>query len=83
MQQCWPLSLVNAVSPSLWQQMLSRAAGGFNQITVDGDTSTNEYSLALLMVNLVPQLSPKWDRSGKVGGDANSCLPVFGESDRP
>jgi len=43
----------------LWQQMLSRA-GSFNQITVDGDTSTNDTLLALV-VNLVPQLSPKWD----------------------
>ncbi len=37
-----------AVSPSLWQQMLSRAASqSFNQITVDGDTSTNDTVLAL------------------------------------
>ena len=37
-----------AVSPSLWQQMLSRAADrSFNQITVDGDTSTNDTLLAL------------------------------------
>jgi glutamate N-acetyltransferase/amino-acid N-acetyltransferase len=37
-----------AVSPSLWQQMLSRAAErSFNQITVDGDTSTNDTLLAL------------------------------------
>lgn len=36
------------VSPSLWQQMLSRAADkSFNQITVDGDTSTNDTLLAL------------------------------------
>lgn len=36
------------VSPSLWQQMLSRAAdASFNQITVDGDTSTNDTLLAL------------------------------------
>jgi len=31
-----------AVSPSLWQQMLSRQLASFNQITVDGDTSTND-----------------------------------------
>ncbi|NER24321.1 MAG: bifunctional ornithine acetyltransferase/N-acetylglutamate synthase [Symploca sp. SIO1C2] len=37
-----------AVSPSLWQQMLSRAANkSFNQITVDGDTSTNDTLIAL------------------------------------
>ena len=37
-----------AVSPSLWQQMLSQAADqSFNQITVDGDTSTNDTLLAL------------------------------------
>ncbi len=37
-----------AVSPPLWQQMLSRAADkSFNQITVDGDTSTNDTLLAL------------------------------------
>uniref|UniRef100_B8HR37 Arginine biosynthesis bifunctional protein ArgJ n=1 Tax=Cyanothece sp. (strain PCC 7425 / ATCC 29141) TaxID=395961 RepID=B8HR37_CYAP4 len=37
-----------AVSPHLWQQMLSRAADqSFNQITVDGDTSTNDTLLAL------------------------------------
>ncbi len=37
-----------AVSPHLWQQMLSRAADrSFNQITVDGDTSTNDSLFAL------------------------------------
>lgn len=37
-----------AVSTSLWQQMLSRAADKtFNQITVDGDTSTNDSLIAL------------------------------------
>ncbi|MFN9176413.1 MAG: bifunctional ornithine acetyltransferase/N-acetylglutamate synthase, partial [Synechocystis sp.] len=37
-----------AVSTSLWQQMLSRAADKtFNQITVDGDTSTNDSLFAL------------------------------------
>jgi glutamate N-acetyltransferase / amino-acid N-acetyltransferase len=37
-----------AVSPALWQQMLSRAADrSFNQITVDGDTSTNDSLIAL------------------------------------
>jgi len=36
------------ISPHLWQQMLSRAADqSFNQITVDGDTSTNDTLLAL------------------------------------
>lgn len=36
------------VSPPLWQQMLSRAADrSFNQITVDGDTSTNDSLIAL------------------------------------
>jgi glutamate N-acetyltransferase / amino-acid N-acetyltransferase len=37
-----------AVSSHLWQQMLSRAVErSFNQITVDGDTSTNDMVLAL------------------------------------
>ena len=37
-----------AVSSSLWQQMLQRAANrSFNQITVDGDTSTNDALIAL------------------------------------
>ena len=37
-----------AVSTQLWQQMLKRAAdGSFNQITVDGDTSTNDTLIAL------------------------------------
>ncbi|GAB4174515.1 MAG: bifunctional glutamate N-acetyltransferase/amino-acid acetyltransferase ArgJ [Coleofasciculaceae cyanobacterium] len=36
------------VSTTLWQQMLSRAADkSFNQITVDGDTSTNDTLMAL------------------------------------
>ncbi len=37
-----------AVSPHLWQQMLRRATiQSFNQVTVDGDTSTNDTLLAL------------------------------------
>lgn len=37
-----------AISPQLWQQMVSRAADkSFNQITVDGDTSTNDSLIAL------------------------------------
>jgi glutamate N-acetyltransferase/amino-acid N-acetyltransferase len=37
-----------AVSPHLWQQMLGRAVDkSFNQITVDGDTSTNDTVIAL------------------------------------
>ncbi|MEO0946685.1 MAG: bifunctional ornithine acetyltransferase/N-acetylglutamate synthase [Cyanobacteria bacterium J06641_5] len=37
-----------AVAPQLWQEMLSRAVDrSFNQITVDGDTSTNDTVLAL------------------------------------
>ncbi len=37
-----------AVSPKLWQEMLSRAADkSFNAITVDGDTSTNDSLIAL------------------------------------
>ncbi|MGB3787042.1 MAG: bifunctional ornithine acetyltransferase/N-acetylglutamate synthase, partial [Phormidesmis sp.] len=37
-----------AVSPPLWQDMVRRAtAKSFNQITVDGDTSTNDCLLAL------------------------------------
>lgn len=37
-----------AVSTHLWQEMLSRAASrSFNQITVDGDTSTNDTLIAL------------------------------------
>lgn len=36
------------ISPQLWQGMLSRAVNkSFNQITVDGDTSTNDTVLAL------------------------------------
>jgi glutamate N-acetyltransferase/amino-acid N-acetyltransferase len=36
------------VSPTLWQDMLHRAADrSFNQITVDGDTSTNDTLIAL------------------------------------
>ncbi|NER32906.1 MAG: bifunctional ornithine acetyltransferase/N-acetylglutamate synthase [Oscillatoria sp. SIO1A7] len=36
------------VSSSLWQEMLKRAADrSFNQITVDGDTSTNDALIAL------------------------------------
>jgi glutamate N-acetyltransferase/amino-acid N-acetyltransferase len=37
-----------AVSPHLWQDMLKRAADkSFNQVTVDGDTSTNDSLIAL------------------------------------
>lgn len=37
-----------AVAPHLWQEMLARAVDrSFNQITVDGDTSTNDTVLAL------------------------------------
>jgi glutamate N-acetyltransferase / amino-acid N-acetyltransferase len=37
-----------AISTSLWQQMLKRAVDlSFNQITVDGDTSTNDSVIAL------------------------------------
>ncbi|MBD0334085.1 MAG: bifunctional ornithine acetyltransferase/N-acetylglutamate synthase [Cyanobacteria bacterium Co-bin13] len=37
-----------AVSPPLWQDMLRRATNkSFNQITVDGDTSTNDSLIAL------------------------------------
>ncbi|MEB3358442.1 MAG: bifunctional ornithine acetyltransferase/N-acetylglutamate synthase [Synechococcales bacterium] len=37
-----------AVSPHLWQEMLARAANrSFNQVTVDGDTSTNDSLIAL------------------------------------
>lgn len=37
-----------AVSPHLWQEMLTRAVNkSFNQITVDGDTSTNDTVIAL------------------------------------
>ncbi len=37
-----------AVSTTLWQQMLTRAADkSFNQVTVDGDTSTNDSLIAL------------------------------------
>lgn len=36
------------VSPHIWQEMLGRAADkSFNQITVDGDTSTNDSLIAL------------------------------------
>lgn len=37
-----------AISPGLWQSMLGRAVDqSFNQITVDGDTSTNDTVIAL------------------------------------
>lgn len=37
-----------AISPPLWQDMVGRAADkSFNQITVDGDTSTNDCLIAL------------------------------------
>jgi glutamate N-acetyltransferase / amino-acid N-acetyltransferase len=37
-----------AISPHLWQEMLARAVNkSFNQITVDGDTSTNDTVIAL------------------------------------
>ncbi|WP_066382233.1 MULTISPECIES: bifunctional ornithine acetyltransferase/N-acetylglutamate synthase [unclassified Anabaena] len=37
-----------AVTPHLWQEMLTRAADrSFNSITVDGDTSTNDSLIAL------------------------------------
>ncbi|MFN4196138.1 MAG: bifunctional glutamate N-acetyltransferase/amino-acid acetyltransferase ArgJ [Thermosynechococcus sp.] len=37
-----------AVAPHLWQEMLQRACDrSFNQITVDGDTSTNDSVIAL------------------------------------
>ncbi|MBT9316973.1 bifunctional ornithine acetyltransferase/N-acetylglutamate synthase [Leptothoe spongobia] len=37
-----------AISPGLWQSMLARAVDrSFNQITVDGDTSTNDTVIAL------------------------------------
>lgn len=37
-----------SVAPHLWQEMLRRAADqSFNQITVDGDTSTNDSLIAL------------------------------------
>jgi glutamate N-acetyltransferase / amino-acid N-acetyltransferase len=37
-----------AISPHLWQEMLTRAVNkSFNQITVDGDTSTNDTVIAL------------------------------------
>jgi glutamate N-acetyltransferase / amino-acid N-acetyltransferase len=37
-----------AVSPHIWQEMLARAVNqSFNQITVDGDTSTNDTVIAL------------------------------------
>lgn len=37
-----------AISPHLWQEMVSRATDkSFNQITVDGDTSTNDCLIAL------------------------------------
>jgi len=36
------------VSPTLWQEMLTRATNrSFNQVTVDGDTSTNDCLIAL------------------------------------
>ncbi|MEL7224461.1 MAG: bifunctional ornithine acetyltransferase/N-acetylglutamate synthase, partial [Cyanobacteria bacterium J06576_12] len=48
-----------AVSPQLWQDMLRRATTkSFNQITVDGDTSTNDCLLALANGESLVLVSP-------------------------
>lgn len=56
-----------AVSPHLWQQMLSRAADkSFNAITVDGDTSTNDCLIALAngesRAHAITEKSPEADK---------------------
>jgi len=50
-----------AVSPLLAANAES-ADRSFNQITVDGDTSTNDTLLALANGQSSPQLSRKWDK---------------------
>jgi glutamate N-acetyltransferase/amino-acid N-acetyltransferase len=56
-----------AVSTSLWQQMLTRAVEkSFNQITVDGDTSTNDTVIALAngqsRTSAITEPSPEADK---------------------
>ena len=53
-----------AVEPEVWRAMLRKAAvNSFNQITVDGDTSTNDTVLALA--------------NGMSGYDKLELCPVF------
>lgn len=56
-----------AVAPHLWQEMLQRAANkSFNQITVDGDTSTNDSLIALAngqsRTPLITEAGPEADK---------------------
>jgi len=56
-----------AVSPPLWQEMLHRAADrSFNQITVDGDTSTNDTLIALAngqsRTSAITQMGPEAEK---------------------
>ena len=74
-----------AVSPSLWQQMLSRAADrSFNQITVDGDTSTNDTLIALANgQSRTPAITEIGPEADKLEAMLTRSLPAFGKSDRP
>jgi glutamate N-acetyltransferase / amino-acid N-acetyltransferase len=65
-----------AVSTTLWQQMLTRAADkSFNQVTVDGDTSTNDSLIALANGESRTQaiIEP-----GEVRSHVDRSLSVFG-----
>jgi glutamate N-acetyltransferase/amino-acid N-acetyltransferase len=59
-----------AVSPTLWQQMLARAADkSFNSITVDGDTSTNDCLIALANgQSRTPAITEMGIEAEKLGG---------------
>ncbi len=55
-----------AVSTQLWQEMLKRAADkSFNQITVDGDTSTNDTLIALANGQSRTRAITKMDANGQ------------------
>jgi glutamate N-acetyltransferase/amino-acid N-acetyltransferase len=72
-----------AVSPSLWQQMLSRAANkSFNQITVDGDTSTNDTLIALANGESRTSAITEMGAAAEFGSHADRSMPTFSKSDR-
>jgi glutamate N-acetyltransferase / amino-acid N-acetyltransferase len=55
-----------AVSTHLWQEMLTRAANkSFNQITVDGDTSTNDTLIALANGESRTKAITEMDKNGE------------------
>ncbi len=55
-----------AVSTHLWQEMLTRAANkSFNQITVDGDTSTNDALIALANGESRTKAITEMDKNGE------------------